>query len=50
VKAETKNDYSDVEKLLELAKKPFDEPEPVDEKYFLAKPSWAFNLCVSCSS
>ena len=47
-KAETNGDLSGVKNLLELAKKPFD--EPADPKFGANKPSWAFDLCVSCSS
>lgn len=42
------SDMSGVKKLLEFAKRPFDEPEDVSVTE--NKPSWAFKLCVSCSS
>ena len=47
-KAEQNNDYSGVKNLLALAKNPFEEPE--DRHVVQNKPSWAFELCVSCSS
>ena len=50
IEAAENSDYNEVQKLLELATRPYDEPKPEDAKYFLQKPSWAFDLCVSCSS
>ena len=47
-KAERTGDFSLVNKLLECAKKPFDEP---DDKTLTANPPLeAFLICVSCSS
>ena len=50
IEAAEKSDYNEVKKLLELATRPYDEPKPEDARYFMMKPSWAFDLCVSCSS
>lgn len=47
-KAEESGDMSGVENLLDLASRPFDEPE--DKAVCANKPDWAFKLCVSCSS
>ena len=46
-KAES-GDFQGVERLLERAKRPFDEPQ--EGATCAVKPSWAFDLCVSCSS
>lgn len=47
-KAQNK-DFSEVEKLLRLLEKPFDE-QPENEKYAQLPPDWASELEVSCSS
>jgi len=47
-KAEQK-DYSEVERLLKLLQKPFDE-QPEMEAYAAAPPEWAAEISVSCSS
>ena len=41
-------DMSGVKLLLDLSKKPFEEPK--DKRMMANKPTWAFKLCVSCSS
>lgn len=48
VQAETQRDFTGVKKLLTLAQNPF--VEPADPKVCANKPSWAYDLCVSCSS
>ena len=47
-KAEKHSDYSKVEALLAHAERPFDEPQ--NAAMCANTPSWAFDLCVSCSS
>ena len=48
-KAQDKKDYSEIDRLLELLRKPFDE-QPEHEKYAGLPPDWAQNISVSCSS
>lgn len=44
-----KEDYSEVRRLLDLARTPFSEDKiPVDVTN--PPPKWAYELCVSCSS
>ena len=47
--AETSDDYSLVNTLLELSQNPFNE-ELVKDEFTQKTPDWAFDLCVSCSS
>jgi uncharacterized protein YdiU (UPF0061 family) len=47
-KAQNK-DFSEIEKLLQVLEKPFDE-QPENEKYAALPPDWANDLEVSCSS
>ncbi len=47
-KAEKNSDFSMVNELLELAKKPFD--EPANKMMTANPPKEAFAMCVSCSS
>ena len=49
IDAAYKYDYSEIERLSELLRTPFDE-HPEMEKYSEAAPAWASNLVVSCSS
>jgi len=48
-KAEDEKDYSEIDTLLELLRKPFDE-QPEFEKYAALPPDWAQKISVSCSS
>ena len=47
-KAEIESDFSKVDELLNLARKPYEEPE--DQKMAANPPPQAFKLCISCSS
>lgn len=47
--AEDENDFSEVERLLTLLRKPFDE-QPSQEHYAKTPPAWAKDICISCSS
>lgn len=47
--AQLNHDYSEVEKLFNLLKNPFDE-QPDDESYADFPPDWAQDISVSCSS
>lgn len=47
--ADKYEDFSKVDKLLELAMNPFDEHSVVGE-YSKIPPKWAFDICISCSS
>jgi len=42
-------DYSEVEKLLEILKHPYDEQQE-NEKYSRLPPEWSYEICVTCSS
>ena len=42
-----KGDYSEVNKLLEELKSPFDDKEPT---FCQLPPSWGLDICVTCSS
>jgi len=42
-------DYSEVEKLLQILKRPYDE-QPENEIYCKTPPSWSYEICVTCSS
>lgn len=48
-KAEQRRDFSEVERLLQLLRRPFDE-QPEMEHYAAAPPDWAQHISVSCSS
>ena len=48
-KAEKQRDYSEIDRLLNLLGRPFDE-QPVMESYAAAPPDWARQIEVSCSS
>jgi len=48
-KAEQARDFSEVDRLLELLKRPFDE-QPEMESYAALPPDWARHIEVSCSS
>lgn len=48
-KAEKERDFSEVDRLLQLLSKPFDE-QPEMQRYAAASPEWARHLEVSCSS
>ncbi|MCK4743956.1 MAG: YdiU family protein [Sulfuriflexus sp.] len=48
-KAEDEKDYSEIDRLLELLRKPFDE-QPENEQYAGLPPDWAQSISVSCSS
>jgi len=48
-KAEDDKDYSEIDQLLELLRKPFDE-QPENEQYAGLPPDWADSISVSCSS
>lgn len=48
-KAQQDKDYSEIEVLLRLLRKPFDE-QPDMAKYAAPAPDWAQNIVVSCSS
>jgi len=48
-KAEKERDYSEVDRLLQLLSKPFDE-QPKMESYAAPAPEWARHIEVSCSS
>jgi len=48
-KAEDEKDYSEIDRLLELLRKPFDE-QPEYEQYAGLPPDWAQKISVSCSS
>lgn len=48
-KAEDENDYSEIEKLMNLLQAPFDE-HPEHEDYAGFPPDWADQISVSCSS
>ncbi|MBL7004986.1 MAG: YdiU family protein, partial [Gammaproteobacteria bacterium] len=47
--AEDENDFSEVERLMELLAKPFDEQEE-SEHYAVTPPRWSEELSISCSS
>jgi len=48
-KAQEDKDYSEIDRLLELLRKPFDE-QPEFEQYAALPPDWAQRISVSCSS
>jgi len=48
-KAEDEKDYSEIDRLLELLRKPFDE-QSENEHYAALPPDWAQKISVSCSS
>ena len=48
-KAEDEKDYSEIDRLLKLLRKPFDE-QPEFEHYAALPPDWAQKISVSCSS
>jgi uncharacterized protein YdiU (UPF0061 family) len=48
-KAEQSRDFSEVNRLLELLRRPFDE-QPEMERYAALPPDWARHIEVSCSS
>lgn len=48
-KAVENRDYSEIDRLLELLRRPFDE-QPAMEAYAAAPPDWAQHIEVSCSS
>ena len=48
-KAEKQRDFSEIDRLLKLLGKPFDE-QPEMESYAAAPPDWARQIEVSCSS
>jgi len=48
-KAQDDKDYSEIDRLLELLRKPFDE-QPEFEQYATLPPDWAQRISVSCSS
>ena len=48
-KAEDEQDYSEIDRLLELLQSPFDE-HPDSEEYAKHPPAWSQKLSVSCSS
>jgi len=48
-KAEDKKDYTEIDRLLALLRKPFDE-QPENEQYAGLPPDWAQSISVSCSS
>ena len=48
-KAEAERDYSEIDRLLHLLEKPFDE-QPEMERYAAPAPEWAHHIEVSCSS
>jgi len=48
-KAQDNQDYSEIDKLLELLRTPFDE-QPENERYAGLPPDWAQAISVSCSS
>ena len=48
-KAEKQRDFSEIDRLLNLLAKPFDE-QPGMESYAAAPPDWARQIEVSCSS
>jgi len=48
-KAEKDRDFSEIDRLLNLLSKPFDE-QPEMEKYAASPPEWAKQISVSCSS
>ena len=48
-KAEEEGDYTEVERLLELLRRPCDE-QPEFEAYAAVPPDWAQSISVSCSS
>jgi len=48
-KAEDDKDYSEIDRLLSLLRKPFDE-QPEHEQYAGLPPDWAQSISVSCSS
>ncbi len=47
--AENENDFSEVERLLTLLRRPFDE-QPSYAHYAQKPPAWAGEICISCSS
>jgi uncharacterized protein YdiU (UPF0061 family) len=47
--ATEKKDYSEIDRLLELLRHPFDE-QPDMERYAAPPPDWAKQISVSCSS
>lgn len=48
-KAEDEKDYSEIDRILEMLRKPFDE-QPENEQYAGLPPDWAQSISVSCSS
>ena len=48
-KAEDEKDYSEIDRILEMLRKPFDE-QPENEQYAGLPPDWAQGISVSCSS
>jgi len=48
-KAQDERDYAEIDRLLELLRKPFDE-QPGNEHYAAPPPDWAQSISVSCSS
>ena len=42
-------DYSEVERLMKLLEKPYDE-QPEFENYAAIPPDWSKSICISCSS
>ena len=49
--AEKESDFSKVNDLLDQARRPFDERSGEAKKSMcMVKPTWAYDLCVSCSS
>jgi len=48
-KAQTENDFSEIDNLMKLLQSPYDE-HPEHQQYAEAPPDWAENIQVSCSS
>jgi uncharacterized protein YdiU (UPF0061 family) len=44
------NDFSEIDKLIKILEKPFDEQPEFEKDFFCTPPAWAGELSVSCSS